>query len=359
MSNPPLDPEMAVSRLSYRPRDLIGAMISVTYSPQPPRPMRASCASSLGLLDRLPLELISIVLSMLDMQSIARFASLSFQGNAFVQSHRTYRELVKFAPQTLWALGKVGLIGLHSAVQLHTALRTDRCVSCLEYGAFLFLPTCERCCWECLCYNPLLRAISPTQVKRYFGLDERDLEQLPDFYVIPGKYGISSKPAPEPRRLISVAAAKRLGLMVHGSVAGLTKILDITCRSARQLFTAWYLQGGPPMPQVEDLLFLPDRPDILTDKFFGMASVPFPSISKEGRIEDGLWCKGCEATFHRYDSLGLPQDVLAAMVPSNRHPEQVLLGFKRRARSKQAFLDHVEHCYGAQQLVPSLGRRKD
>ena len=95
------------------------------------------------------------------------------------------------------------------------------------------------------------------------------------------------------------------------------------------------------------------------DKFFGMASIPFPSISKLGRIEDGLWCQGCKETRHRYDSLCLPKDVLAAVVPSDVHALQVLLGLERRARSKESLLDHVKHCYGAWQLVPELVIRND
>jgi hypothetical protein len=91
------------------------------------------------------------------------------------------------------------------------------------------------------------------------------------------------------------------------------------------------------------------------DKFFGMASIPFPSLSKSGKIEDGLWCQGCEVIFRRYRSMRLPRDILAAVVPGNcGEPLRVLLGFERRARSKESFLDHIKRCYGARQSVPEL-----
>src|SRR5690606_28814019 len=58
------------------------------------------------------------------------------------------------------SLSRTKLLSLHSMIQLRRVLRSDRCECCPEYGAYLFLPTCVRCCWECLNANPSLRAIS-------------------------------------------------------------------------------------------------------------------------------------------------------------------------------------------------------
>ncbi|TPX07153.1 uncharacterized protein E0L32_010954 [Thyridium curvatum] len=360
MPNPSLEPEILISRLSHRPRHLLKAMITVT---SPPKSTDSKLAdrvwtdrgSSLGILDRLPPEIVSILLGMLDTQSIARFACLSSRANTFVRSQRAYRDLATLVPQVLLALGRVGLIGLHSVAELHAALRTERCATCIEYGAFLFLPTCERCCWECLRLNPSLRVLSRKEAKRYFGLSDRHLQRLPTLRVIPGDYGISANPAPEHCELISVKAARGLGLIVHGSAGKLAQAMARRCKSTGLFVTGRYLQGGwPAVSQDQDLLLLPSQGNIPTDDFFGMASIPFPSLSKSGRIEDGLWCLGCEVTLRRYDSLRLPRDVLAAIVPSNCGPLRVLLGLERRARSKESFLDHVKHCYGAQQLIPEL-----
>lgn len=82
-----------------------------------------------------------------------------------------------------------------------------------------------------------------------------------------------------------------------------------------------------------------------------MASIPFPSMSKSRRIEDGLWCMGCEVTTRQYDFLRLPQDALATTVPPNLEPQRVLLGLSRRARSKESFLDHAKNYYGARWLM--------
>lgn len=360
MSNPSLKPEMLISRLSYRPRHLLKAMITITIPPKPPVPTLANRASSLGILDRLPPEIISTFLDMLDIQSIAHFACVSFQGNTFVQLQRAYQDLVIFAPQMLLALGKTGLIDRHHIATLYAALRSEQCTTCVEYGAFLFLPTCKRCCWECLRYNPLLRALLPREAKRYFGLSKQHLQQLPVFHVIPGNYGISANPTLEQHcQLVSVQAAKDLGLTVHGSAEKLAHVMAKRCKSTRLLVTGQYLQDKPAaVSQGQDLVLLPSQGNIPTDNFFGMASIPFPSLSESG-IEDGLWCKGCEVTLCQYDSLRLPRDALAAIVPADCEPQRVLLGLERRARSKKSFLDHIKHCYGAQQLVPELATGND
>jgi len=355
MSNPSLEPEILISRLSHRPRHLLKAMITITGPPKSPDSTVADGVwidriSSLGILNRLPPEIMSTLLGMLDIQSIARFARVSFRGNTFVQSHPAYRDLVTLAPQVPLALDRVGLIGLHSVAELYAALRTERCATCIEYGAFLFLPTCERCCWECLRYNPSLRMLLPKEAERYFGLSKRHLQRLPSLHVIPGNYGISANPAPEDCRLISGKAARALGLMVHGSAEKLAQAMARRCKSTRLLVQGRYLQD-----EGQDLSLLLNQGNVPTDNFFGMASIQFPSLSKSGRIENGLWCRGCEVTLRRYGSQRLPRDVLAAVVPSNCEPLRVLLGLERRAWSKESFLDHIKHCYGARQLVPELG----
>lgn len=199
----------------------------------------------------------------------------------------------------------------------------------------------------------------PKEAKRYFGLSERHLQQLPTLSVIPGNYGICANPAPERWRLVSAKAARALGLLVQGSAENLAHVMARRCKSKRRLITGRYLQGEPAVSQGQDLLLLPGQGNTPTDDFFGMASILFPSLSKSGGIEDGFWCRGCEVTLHRYDTLRLPRDVLTAVVPSNCEPQWVLLGLERRARSKESLLDHIKHCYGARQLVPELATGND
>lgn len=142
--------------------------------------------------------------------------------------------------------------------------------------------------------------------------------------------------------------------MVHGSADQLSQVMITKCKSGGLRVDGRFLQSDPVTSHNQDPLLLPSQGNIPTDKFFGMASIPFPSLSASGRLENGLWCRGCEITLHHHDSLRLPRRVLAALVPRPRDALLVLLGLERRARSTESFLEHIKHCYGIQQLAPQL-----
>ena len=354
MSSRPIEADNLISRLSHRPNHLLKAMITI---PNPPRASNATLddrSSSIGCLDRLPFEIVHIILSMLDVQSVTRVASVSIRGGALVRSHPAYRDMMGFAPEAMAALGKTGLIGIHSLTKLHATLRSERCVCCREYGAFLFLPTCERCCWQCLRLSPSLRMLPPKEARKYFRLSQGHLERLPIISSIPGSYGILATAAPKPCRLVSVKQARELGIAVHGSAEKLSEAFARRCKSFFTIVTGRYFQSERLVFHTQDSLLLPDQGSVPKDKFFGMASIPFPSLRPADGIEYGLWCLGCQATFEHYSRLRLRQDVVATLVPRDHNPRQVLLGMERRARSKTLFLSHVKQCYGARLLAPEL-----
>ncbi|RBA18777.1 hypothetical protein FPRO05_10425 [Fusarium proliferatum] len=288
MPNISSEPEAPISCASHRPCHLLEAMITMPDVEKPKNPTLAERVSSLSILDRLPPEILYMLLGMLDIQTIASFVRVSFRGHSYIQSLLAYRDLVAFAPQTLMALGKTGLLNLHSVTELHAALRQERCASCVEYGAFFFLPTCERCCWECLRHNPSLRVLPPKEAKRYFGLSEWHIQRLPTISVIPGNYGISRTPSQRSCRLVSVKAAKELGLMVHGSADQLSQVMKTKCKSGGLRVDGRFLQSDPVISQNQDPLLLPSQGNIPADKFFGMASIPFPSLSASGRLENEI-----------------------------------------------------------------------
>lgn len=200
-----------VSRLSHQPHSLLRATITI---PNPPEPLDAEIGtqfSSIGVLDILPTELLYLVLHILDLESISRVSRVSRRGNVIVKSLTAYRDLFNKVPEALAALSQTKLLGVHSTAQLQETLRSDRCATCPEYGTYLFLPTCERCCWECLCVNPARRVISPGQAIRYFGLYKKHLRQLPVMYSIPGRYDISQEDPQTSHKLVSARIARDLG----------------------------------------------------------------------------------------------------------------------------------------------------
>ncbi|KAJ0165426.1 hypothetical protein CTA2_11296 [Colletotrichum tanaceti] len=356
-----LEQRVLIEKLSHRPHYLLNAMIAINIPQSTSAPAASSRPlpgriSSLGALDRLSPEILSMLLDALDFLSLADFARVSYRANDLIHSQRSYQDLVNFAPQALSALRRAGLIRLHSAAHLHDALRSRQCATCIEHGAFLFLPTGERCCWQCLRDHPSLRMILPQEAKRYFCLSERDVKRLTTLDVIPGVYGISANPMPEHLRLVSAQAAAELGLEIHGSTENLARALTRRFKSNKYLVTGRFLQSGITMPRHQDLLFMPSQGNIPNDNYFGTASVPFPSLSRYREIDHGLWCRGCELTVRHYDHARLPQDVLAGIVPLNRQPQRILVGLERRSRSRESFSDHMKNCYGALRLVSELAK---
>ncbi|KAF6838028.1 F-box domain-containing protein [Colletotrichum plurivorum] len=362
-----IEPQKLIEKLSHRPYEILDAMITIHTWQSPPAPSASSRPlpsriSSLGVLDRLPPEITSMILGFLDLPSLAVFARVSHGANDMIRSLRQYQDLLAFAPEAVEALRRTGVIRFHSAAHLHDALRSRRCATCIELGEFLFLPTGERCCWQCLRDHPFLRMISPREAQMYFCLSRRHLRRLTPFTVIGGEYGIfggvydvRQRPIRE-QTLFSARAAVELGLKVHGSAENLAKALKMRSLSSEAMITARFLQSGIEVPRNEDLLLMPSMDDVPEDGFFGAASMPFPSVSGPGEIHYGLWCYGCKFNAGMYMQGLLPQDVLAGIVPPNRNGKRILKGLERRARSRESFYEHIRNCYGAREYVTELER---
>ena len=209
--------ETLISRLSFRLKDAIDGMISISDPAKPSTIERDSTASSFGLLDKPPLELVHWILEALDVQSLSRVSRVSLRGKALVESLPAYQDMMEHAPHALTALGRIRFAHLHSISLLRTTLLSEQCVCCKRYGPFLFLPSCERCCHECLHYNTSLWVIPPSLAGKIFGLSSRQLRRIPTMRNIPGSYavgfGISRKRS---QGLLSVKAVKELAVIVYG-----------------------------------------------------------------------------------------------------------------------------------------------
>lgn len=344
-------PATLASCLSHRPRDLLDSMITISH---PPKPMQANLQhrpSSLGILDRLPAELLHEVLINLDFQSITRFSRVSMRGKHILQCFPEYRDLMNHAPHALAALGQTKLIQLHSVSQLLTALRTERCATCPEFGVYLFLPTCDRCCWQCLRSNPSLRVISPTAAGRAFALSPKMVRQLPVMLSLPGTYGVARKSTQVAHKLVSVSAAKELAISIYGCAENLAQVVVRRTPNTQAAYTDRYLQAVFSDATSSDSLMIPNQGGVGVDRYFGMASIPFPSLAIRDDVEHGLWCKGCESTYKQYKNGQLSAQVTANMVPADCNPDRVLFGMIRRARSRIGHLAHIRQCYGARQLL--------
>lgn len=329
-----------------------------TVPRDPVKPMRLGLARPhpSGILAQLPLEIQHMILDQMDLPSIANFAQASVYSRITVRSLPSYTELVRHAPKALSALIPTHTASLCSMAQLREALRSDRCAGCLEYGAYLFLPTCTRCCMECLFFNPSFRLVTLRDAKGYFALGEKSVRQLPivrslrvDSYV----FDLSAPPGPV--QLVSAAMAKELGIRIHGSAQELRHAMGRRFKKPWRIARGEFLQRATTGPGVlqGDPLLGPRQAD-RGHEYKDAAAVEFPSLGKSRIADKGTWCKGCDATAVWFRKRRLDQATVSAMVPPGANALRFLVGLSFRARSKADHLEHVKHCYGAQKLLAGV-----
>lgn len=182
--------ETLLSLLAHQPRHIVRGMIKITEPAKPLSNWRTLPSSPLGALDTLPLELLHTIFAMLDFRTLSHITRTCLRGIQVVRSLPEYRDLMRHAPEALAALGKTRLIFHHLATTIHATLLSADCISCGSYGAFLFLPTCERCCYHCLWRNQSLWVVPITTAKKCFGLSTSGAKTLPIMRSLPGKYHV-------------------------------------------------------------------------------------------------------------------------------------------------------------------------
>ncbi|KAK2805004.1 hypothetical protein FQN51_001098 [Onygenales sp. PD_10] len=354
--------EDLLSRLSCRPEHLLESMIRIHDPARFLSIKRDARGSSLGSLDVLPLELLYLTFNVMDFQSLSRICCVSLRGKAVVESLPGYYRLVQHAPRMLGALARTRLIRFHSTSTLYQALLSERCRSCGEFGPFIFLPTCERCCYECLHRNQSFWVIPTSMAEKCFKLTKHQLEGVPFMCGIPGTYSVGHHVSRKRKvRLVSVRAAKEVAIKIHGSIAAIAPTGPVMGEGGariREFHTYKSLLDAPLEPLSQNPSTLPSQEIAPRDRYCGMASVPFPSLQPDGSVEHGLWCRGCALMWEDYRFGQLASDVVTQLSVPEVSTYYVLLGRRQRARSKPEFLEHIKSCHGALELAPELRSKR-
>ncbi|KAF5693014.1 hypothetical protein FDENT_2452 [Fusarium denticulatum] len=254
--------------------------------------------SCFGLLGILPAELLLITVDLLDFQSLSRLSRTCLRAKRVVENFVPYQQVIKHAPKVPTALIQANLAGHYPPAVVYLTLQTDRCVSCTDFGAFLYLPTCERVCFECLHRNIGLWMITIPMAKKYFGLTYQQVQTLPIMRIIPATYCLQTrdKTHKNPFRLVSVKAAKSLAIEVHGSAENLAAFVPALTRETQKVYYLFKRYHAAPVEAPGcDMSRLPERPRIGSDPYAGVSSLRVPYITATG-ADWGQLCKGCEMT---------------------------------------------------------------
>lgn len=355
-----------IARLSWRPADVLNSMITVPEPIESNTLPRTLTSSSMGALDVLPTELLHIILSSSDFRTLSHFAQVCHQAKIMVESLPSYQSVMTHASRALIALSQAKLIRVHTAATIHAALLSDRCISCQNYAAFLFLPTCERCCYRCLCEEQSLRVTTLRLAGFCFGLFDKLFEPIPIMRTIPGKYSVRHEiSVPNRVRLVSLKQAKQLGISIHGSQKTMDRVgvlkMAPQLRGHENSLIRWL--AGSSENAIARLNAFGVFIKAPKDHFYGMASIEFPSLrstNPDAELENGLWCHGCRRNFEQYNSTRKLDHYTRPLVPN--HEEllsddvlRVLFAMAYQARSRAEFLHHIKHnCKKAKSLLRRL-----
>lgn len=115
----------------------------------------------LGVLDRLPVELLSDMLVQIDLRSPTDFPRVNQRVMQVVDSIPQYQTIVKhgLAPLRGILILETGL--RISCQDLFRTLRKPQCEDCDDFGGFIYVLTCSRVCFlcfseECRCHEVFL-----------------------------------------------------------------------------------------------------------------------------------------------------------------------------------------------------------
>lgn len=256
--------------------------------------------ADVGILDRLPVEVMSMVLRQLDICSFFHFRQVNRRARVLSSSLWEYKLVSKHGLEGLRGLLRAELAHYFTIDDLYQPLITDKCSTCGGFGGHMFLFTAERCCFTCLQLSGHCRVLTPSTFAKLAHISPSRLNRLlgPNLRTVPGIYNMMERRARRPKYLIFEEQATRALLAVSAFSEDAIRNL----RSRRE------------------------QPD---HRF--MTATAYPCYNLENaQLERGVSCKGCQIRLEllRGDYSGNPHEVF----------------------STRGFLSHFPQCVEAQDL---------
>lgn len=305
-----------VRTIAYHRKDYDRAVIH--FSPdehlnvRPPLstpPQRDSSAAALGLLGKLPLELLLDVISRLDLHSLFRVQQLNVRSAQVVASLEEYQTVVSHGLDLLRSLLRTGLAATVSIYDCHDALCAETCELCGNFSGFMFLPTWTRICFLCIQWADETRVESLAGAKKEYRLDKTTVGLLSSvFKTLPGEYAMP---------VISYTS-RVMAVSLH----------EVEIVSGRAPPTYWRLLPASGGRQ---------------GKFRYMASCILPYYNRQtGEVDYGVSCAGCQLTVDK-ESVTYDHELASDEAFDARDT----------VYGRDSFLEHFKWCKDAQSLWAS------
>jgi hypothetical protein len=290
---------------SYHRRDF--DLVVVRSRPHEMQPVQAALRAAfetlptaeLGILGRLPVELISMVIRELDIRSFFHFRQVNRRARVLATGLWEYELVSKHGLEGLRGLLRAELADYFTISDLYRPLLADKCSTCGAFGGLLFLFTAERCCFACLQSSANYRVLPPSTFAKLAHISPSRLKRLagPTLRTAPGIYNMMETPTKRPNYLIFEEKAIQT-LVAHRAI-GEDAIRNLRSRTEQSNQRS-------------------------------MVATAYPCYSLETlKLERGVSCKGCQV---RLELLRVESDD------------------RDRTFSTQGFLSHFSQCVQAQHL---------
>ncbi|KAH8748240.1 hypothetical protein F5883DRAFT_582836 [Diaporthe sp. PMI_573] len=139
----------------------------------------------LGILDSLPLEVLNVVISVLDIAAMSRFKAVNRRAFQVVNAHPQVQLLIWQAQEVLRGFFAVKLAATVTVETLVARLAESRCVECGDFGGYMYLLTLERFCAWCAQKTDRIVAVQELVALARFGLTPEALRSIPRFEKFP------------------------------------------------------------------------------------------------------------------------------------------------------------------------------
>jgi hypothetical protein len=121
---------------------------------------------------------------------------------------------------------------------------------------------------------------------RIFGLKRNHLQGVPILHTIPDDYFVGGMArCLKPLLLVSVKTVKRIAIAVHGSEAALEQLRSGNYKRTTDRNMSRWLKNAPLEPLAQNPSKQPTRANKPSDKFCGMGSIKFSSMSYMGKLQ--------------------------------------------------------------------------
>lgn len=232
--------------------------------------MASNVCYTLGVFEKLPVELLSMVYLYLDIPSLMTFRRVNQRALLSVDSLHEFRKVKDHCPNILRAVISTEARS-YTMRTLYRSLRSKTCVGCGRFGGYLYLLTSVRVCYSCFTQSRSFRPFAGSlEITQYYGLSEDDVARLPQLLNIPGTYTPYQVQYTKRKRLFDADAVRSRSMQVRkedwdsGKLYGETRPWDAKHRT-----------------------------QLIRDAKRYLAIISAPHLGPEDQVDWGIECPGC------------------------------------------------------------------